>query len=85
MSFELVNSNQKVLNNEDIFSNTEAELALISCILWDNRNYEKVSDFLNENHFVDEANKIIFTTIKNLLDKNILVSPNYSKKLSSRR
>jgi len=75
MSFELVNSNQNVTNNEDIFSNTEAELALIACILWDNRNYEKVSDFLNENHFVDETNKIIFTTIKNLLDKNILVSP----------
>ncbi len=75
MSFELVNSNQSVNNNEDIFSNTEAELALISCILWDNRNYEKISDFLNENHFVDETNKIIFSTIKNLLDKNILVSP----------
>ncbi len=75
MSFELINSNQSVTNNEDIFSNTEAELALIGCILWDNRNYEKISDFLNENHFVDETNKIIFTTIKNLLDKNILVSP----------
>ena len=75
MSFELVNSNQKAINSEDIFSNTEAELALISCILWDNRNYEKISDFLNENHFVDETNKIIFTAIKNLLDKNILVSP----------
>ena len=36
---------------------------------------KKVSDFLNENHFVDETNKIIFSTIKNLLDKNILVSP----------
>ena len=75
MSFELVNSKQSEINNDDIFSNTEAELALIGCILWDNRNYEKVSDFLNENHFVDETNKIIFTTIKNLLDKNILVSP----------
>ncbi len=74
MSFELINSKQNV-NNGDIFSNSEAELALIGCILWDNRNYEKVSDFLNENHFVDETNKIIFTTIKNLLDKNILVSP----------
>ena len=30
---------------------------------------------MNENHFVDETNKIIFSTIKNLLDKNILVSP----------
>ena len=75
MSFELLNSNQNIAHNEDIFSNTEAELALIGCILWDNRNYEKVSDFLNEDHFVDETNKIIFTTIKNLLDKNILVSP----------
>ena len=75
MSFELVNSDQKITNDDDLFSNTEAELALIGCILWDNRNYEKVSDFLNENHFVDETNKIIFTTIKNLLDKNILVSP----------
>ena len=41
----------------------------------DNRNYEKISEFLNEEHFVDENNKIIFRTIKNLLDKNILVSP----------
>ena len=75
MSVELLNSNQNTENLENNFSNTDAELALIGCILWDNKNYEKVSDFLNENHFVDESNKIIFTTIKNLLDKNILVSP----------
>ena len=86
MSVELINSNQNKIKNEDNnFSNTDAELALIGCILWDNRNYEKVSDFLNENHFVDETNKIIFSTIKNLLDKNILVSPITLKKLSSRR
>ena len=75
MSVELLDSNQNKQNEYNNFSNTDAELALIGCILWDNRNYEKVSDFLNENHFVDETNKIIFTTIKNLLDKNILVSP----------
>ena len=75
MSVELINSDEKNLNYENTFSNTEAELALIACILWDNRNYEKISDFLNENHFVNETNKIIFSTIKNLLDKNILVSP----------
>ena len=62
-------------NEGDIFSNTDAELALIGCILWDNRNYEKVSDFLSEDHFVDENNKIIYKTIKELLDKNIHVSP----------
>ena len=75
MSVELLDSNQNKQNEYNNFSNTDAELAIIGCILWDNKNYEKVSDFLNENHFVDETNKIIFTTIKNLLDKNILVSP----------
>ncbi len=74
MSVELINSKQNSLDDIN-FSNIEAEIALIGCILWDNRNYEKVSDFLNENHFVDETNKIIFSTIKNLLEKNVLVSP----------
>ncbi len=75
MSVELINTNQNSTEEENIFSNTEAELALIGCILWDNRNYEKVSDFINENQFVDQTNKLIFSTIKNLLEKNILVSP----------
>ena len=75
MTVELVNSNPDSNNEDTNFANTEAELALIGCILWDNRNYEKVSDFLSENHFVDENNRLIFSTIKNLLDKNILVSP----------
>ncbi len=75
MTVELLNSNQNKTNEDINFSNTEAELAIIGCILWDNRNYEKVSDFLNEEHFVDETNKIIYSTIRKLLDKNILVSP----------
>ncbi len=75
MSVELLDTNQNKTNEDHTFSNIEAELALIGCILWDNRNYEKVSDFINENQFVDETNKVIFSTIKNLLDKNILVSP----------
>ena len=75
MSVELINSNENVTDLDSNFSNTDAELALIGCILWDNRNYEKVSDFLDENHFVDQTNRIIFSTIKKLLDKNIHVSP----------
>ena len=59
MSVELINTNQSRTDDENIFSNTEAELALIGCILWDNRNYEKVSDFINENQFVDQTNKVI--------------------------
>ena len=75
MSVELINTSIDASDINNNFTNIDAEIALIGCILWDNRNYEKVSDFLNENHFVDETNKVIFYTIKNLLDKNILVSP----------
>ena len=75
MSVELINSKNEIVNKNDNFYNIEAEIALIGCILWDNRNYEKITDFINEEHFVDENNILIFKTIKNLLDKNILVSP----------
>jgi len=56
-------------------SNIDAEIALIGCLLWDNRNFEKISDFLDESHFVDHSHQIIFKQIKELLNKNILVSP----------
>ena len=46
--------------SKEKFTNIEAEIALIGCILWDNRNYEKIVDFLNENHFTNENNKIIY-------------------------
>ncbi len=67
----------KVSENEDLskFKNVDAELALIGCLLWDNKNYERIADIISEDHFTDENNKIIFTKIKNLLDKNALVTP----------
>ena len=44
MSVELINSKENKTDAEnEIFSNTDAEIALIGCILWDNRNYEKIS------------------------------------------
>ncbi len=69
----------KITSSEDniteSFSNIEAEAALIGCLLWDNRNFEKISDFIDETHFVSENHQIIFKKIKELLNKNILVSP----------
>jgi len=67
----------KASENEDLskFKNVDAELALIGCLLWDNKNYERIADIISEDHFTDENNKIIFTKIKNLLDKNALVTP----------
>ena len=69
----------KLSSNEnkllETFSNVEAEIALIGCLLWDNRNFEKISDFIDESHFADDNNQFIFKQIKDLLNKNILVSP----------
>ena len=65
-------------NKEEItdkFLNFDAEIAVIGCLLWDNRSYEKIADFLTTDHFEDLNNKNIFNTIKKLLDKNILVTP----------
>ena len=74
-SDKIVKISTKENNIEETFSNIDAEIALIGCLLWDNRNYEKISDFLDETHFVDENHQIIFKQIKDLLNKNILVSP----------
>ena len=68
----LLNSEEK---NIEKLTNIDAEIALIGCLLWDNKNYEKISDFLDESHFVDQSHQLIFKQIKELLNKNILVSP----------
>jgi len=69
----------KISSKEDVtlekFSNIDAEIALIGCLLWDNRNFEKISDFLDESHFVEQNHQLIFKQIRELLNKNILVSP----------
>ena len=57
------------------FTNFDAEIAVIGCLLWDNRTYEKIADFLIEDHFTDLNNRKIFQVIKRLLDQNILVTP----------
>ena len=75
-----LNNLQSVRNKEnqeisEKFQNFDAEIAVIGCLLWDNKSYEKIADFLIEDHFIDLNNKNIFKIIKRLLDKNILVTP----------
>ena len=72
---EIINLNKENSKTSEIFTNIEAEQALIGSILWDNKNYEKVADFLEDKHFVEPNNQIIFKTIAMLLNKNMLVSP----------
>ena len=45
------------------FDNFDAEIAIIGCLLWDNRSYEKLADFLKEEHFTDNNNQKIFLKI----------------------
>ncbi len=74
-------NNLKTFDQEELLDisgkliNFEAEIAVIGCILWDNRTYEKIADFLVEDHFADINNRKIFKVIKRLLDQNILVTP----------
>ena len=68
---KVVNISSNIDNKIEQLSNIDAEIALIGCILWDNRNFEKISDFLDENHFVDHSHQIIFKQIKELLNKNV--------------
>ena len=77
MPLNNLQSDQNKENQEisEKFQNFNAEIAVIGCLLWDNKSYEKIADFLIEDHFIDLNNKNIFKTIKRLLDKNILVTP----------
>ena len=72
---EVIELGKKNPVKSELFSNIDAEQALIGSILWDNKNFEKVADFIEEKHFVDPNNQIIFKTIAMLLNKNMLVSP----------
>ena len=66
----MIQSNLKTINQkEDLsdsiskFANFDAEIAVIGCLLWDNRTYEKIADFLTEDHFTDLNNKKIYLYI----------------------
>ena len=74
-TFKSVSEKDDLLEATSKLENFEAEIAVIGCILWDNRSYEKIADFLTEDHFTNIDNKNIFKIIKKLLDQNILVTP----------
>ena len=81
LDLKAVSQENSIETSIDKLTNFDAEIAVIGCLLWDNRTYDKISDFLNEKHFSDENNKNIYKIIKKLLDQNILVTPNNIKKL----
>ena len=54
---EVVNLEKDNSKAVEVFSNIEAEQALIGAILWDNKNYEKVADFLKINILLNQTIK----------------------------
>ena len=61
--------------NSDDLSNIDAEIALIGCILRENKYFEKISDFLLPEHFTNPLNTKLFSIISKLISQNQLVSP----------
>ncbi|HCI48949.1 MAG: replicative DNA helicase [Alphaproteobacteria bacterium RIFCSPLOWO2_01_FULL_45_8] len=55
--------------------NTEAEQALLGCILHNNHALEKVSDFLRAEHFADKNNGKVFRAICRLIDQGKVADP----------
>ena len=70
-----IDKKENIIDTVSKFTNFDAEIAVIGCLLWDNRTYEKIADFLIQDHFTDLNNRKIFQVIKRLLDQNILVTP----------
>ena len=59
-----LNDFKEISNNENSdalekFENFDAEVAVIGCLLWDNKSYDKIADFLTEDHFID-LNNILY-------------------------
>jgi replicative DNA helicase len=55
--------------------NFEAEQALLGAILLSNRAYEKVSEFLEPEHFADPVHGRIFAACGKLIDRNQMANP----------
>ncbi len=55
--------------------NLEAEMALIGAILSNNKQYDRVGDFLLPEHFADPANGRVYAACGKLVDRGQLASP----------
>ena len=55
-----IDNNKKEENYQEL-SNVEAEIALIGCLLRENRFFEKIGDFLLPEHFTNPLNSKLFS------------------------
>ena len=69
------NLENKIQKDFEELSNIDAEIALIGCLLRENKFYEKIADFLLPEHFTNPLNSKLFSIISKLINQNQLVSP----------
>lgn len=55
--------------------NLDAEVALLSALLYDNNSYEKVSEFLKSEHFLDPVHAHIYGTLSKVIEKGQTADP----------
>ena len=77
LSLEIIQSIKRKPKENDYpeLSNIDAEIALIGCLLRENKYFEKISDFLLPEHFTNPLNSKLFSVIEKLINQNQLVSP----------
>src|SRR6266540_1561080 len=56
-------------------ANVEAEQALLGALLYDNAAFERIGDFLNEQHFYEPFHQRLFTAIETNIRKGQLAEP----------
>ena len=56
-------------------NNVEAEIALIGCLLRENKYFEKIADFLLPEHFTNPLNAKLFSIISQMINQSQIVSP----------
>lgn len=69
------NNKKEEKENYQELSNVEAEIALIGCLLRENRFFEKIGDFLLPEHFTNSLNSKLFSIISHQISQSQLVSP----------
>ena len=71
-----------IINNDlnskirELPKNIDAEQALLGAILSNNQALEKVEDFLNDDDFSSNINKVIYSTLKKIIHNDQLADIN---------
>ena len=84
MAFEKSNTNVNNIflssaenneKNKELPQNIEAEQNILGLILYDNENFDKISELIQPNHFFNPLHKKIYEACEKLISRNQLANP----------